>query len=54
MNDPTEIRQWARDNGVAVSDRGKLRAVLAAVDEARATLPRTVRASIDVDPVQLL
>ncbi|HEY6460585.1 MAG TPA: primosomal protein N', partial [Polyangiaceae bacterium] len=35
-------------------DRAPLRAVLAAVDEARTALPRGVRASIDVDPVQLL
>jgi primosomal protein N' (replication factor Y) len=35
-------------------DRAPLRAVLAAVEEARASLPRGVRASIDVDPVQLL
>jgi primosomal protein N' (replication factor Y) len=35
-------------------DRGHLRAVLAVLDEARATLPRDVRASIDVDPVQLV
>ena len=36
------------------ADRAALRAVLALVDEARASLPRSVRASIDVDPVQLL
>jgi primosomal protein N' (replication factor Y) len=35
-------------------ERGPLRVVLATVDEARAQLPRGVRASIDVDPVQLL
>jgi primosomal protein N' len=35
-------------------DRAPLRVVLAAVEEARASLPRGVRASIDVDPVQLL
>jgi primosomal protein N' (replication factor Y) (superfamily II helicase) len=35
-------------------DRAPLRAVLVAVDAARASLPRGVRASIDVDPVQLL
>jgi primosomal protein N' (replication factor Y) len=35
-------------------ERAPLRAALAAVDRARAALPRTVRASIDVDPVQLL
>ena len=34
--------------------RPKLRAVLAAIDEARGTLARGVRAAIDVDPVQLL
>ncbi|HEY8039871.1 MAG TPA: primosomal protein N' [Polyangiaceae bacterium] len=36
------------------ADRAPLRAVLAAIEEARSTLPRGVRASIDVDPVQLL
>jgi primosomal protein N' (replication factor Y) len=36
------------------AERGPLRAVLAAVDDARASLPKDVRASIDVDPVQLL
>jgi primosomal protein N' (replication factor Y) len=35
-------------------DRSHLRAVLAAVDAARAELPRAARSSIDVDPVQLL
>jgi primosomal protein N' (replication factor Y) len=35
-------------------ERAPLRAVLAALDEARSTLPRGVRAAIDVDPVQLL
>ncbi len=35
-------------------ERSALRAVLVAVDQARETLPREVRASIDVDPVQLL
>jgi primosomal protein N' (replication factor Y) len=35
-------------------DRAPLRVVLAAVEEARASLPRGARASIDVDPVQLL
>jgi primosomal protein N' (replication factor Y) len=35
-------------------DRGPLRTVLAEVDRARQTLTRGVRASIDVDPVQLL
>ena len=35
-------------------DRAPLRAVLAAVEDARASLPRGVRAAIDVDPVQLL
>jgi primosomal protein N' (replication factor Y) len=34
--------------------RAPLRAVLAAIDEARGTLTRGVRAAIDVDPVQLL
>jgi primosomal protein N' (replication factor Y) len=36
------------------AERPPLRAVLARVDEARASLPREIRASIDVDPVQLL
>jgi primosomal protein N' (replication factor Y) len=35
-------------------DRGRLRRVLAQVDRARADLPRAVRASVDVDPMQLL
>jgi primosomal protein N' (replication factor Y) len=35
-------------------ERAPLRAVLAVVDEARTSLARGVRASIDVDPVQLL
>jgi primosomal protein N' (replication factor Y) len=34
--------------------RAPLRAVLSAIDEARGTLTRGVRAAIDVDPVQLL
>lgn len=36
------------------SERPPLRAVLTAIDQARASLDRAVRASIDVDPVQLL
>ncbi len=36
------------------ADRAPLRDTLADVDKARASLPRSVRASIDVDPVQLL
>ena len=36
------------------ADRAALRAVLIAVDRARLGLPRDVRCSIDVDPVQLL
>ncbi len=36
------------------AERSALRKVLAAVDAARATLGRKVRATIDVDPVQLL
>jgi primosomal protein N' (replication factor Y) len=35
-------------------ERALLRAVLVRVDDARALLPRDVRASIDIDPVQLL
>jgi primosomal protein N' (replication factor Y) (superfamily II helicase) len=34
--------------------RAPLRAVLGAIEEARGALPRDVRSSIDVDPVQLL
>jgi primosomal protein N' (replication factor Y) len=36
------------------ADRTRLRSVLLAVDGARGELPRGIRASIDVDPVQLL
>jgi primosomal protein N' (replication factor Y) len=36
------------------AERAPLRATLTAIEQARASLPRTVRASIDVDPVQLL
>jgi primosomal protein N' (replication factor Y) len=36
------------------SDRKALRLVLGQLDLARAALPRSVRCSIDVDPVQLL
>jgi primosomal protein N' (replication factor Y) len=36
------------------ADRRRLRRVLAQVDRARADLPRAVRASVDVDPMQLL
>jgi primosomal protein N' len=36
------------------AERSPLRAVLAAIDRARADLERDVRSSIDVDPVQLL
>ncbi|MFO0674281.1 MAG: primosomal protein N', partial [Polyangiaceae bacterium] len=39
---------------VRAESRGALRRVLVAVDAARANLARTVRASVDVDPVQLL
>jgi len=35
-------------------ERADLRAVLVAVERARASLPQAVRSSIDVDPVQLL
>jgi hypothetical protein len=35
-------------------DRAPLRAVLATIEAARASLPRDTRASIDVDPMQLL
>jgi len=36
------------------AERPPLRAVLSAIDQARVSLDRSVRASIDVDPVQLL
>jgi primosomal protein N' (replication factor Y) len=39
---------------IRARERSALRAVLVRVDDARAALPREVRASIDVDPVQLL
>ena len=39
---------------VRSADRAALRRVLVAVDGARSTLVRTVRAAVDVDPVQLL
>jgi primosomal protein N' (replication factor Y) len=39
---------------VRASSRPPLRAVLGAIEEARGSLPRGVRSSIDVDPVQLL
>jgi primosomal protein N' len=39
---------------IRARERPALRAVLVRVDDARAALPRDVRASIDVDPVQLL
>jgi primosomal protein N' (replication factor Y) len=35
-------------------ERAPLRAVLTSIDDARSQLAHTVRASIDVDPVQLL
>ena len=49
MNDPTEIRQWARENGVAVSERGKLRADVIA--EYEAAHPVTGQDDGDTAPV---
>jgi primosomal protein N' (replication factor Y) len=46
--------RWRFRVMLRAAERAPLRAVLAAVDAARAKLPRGVRASIDVDPVQLL
>ncbi len=51
----TRIRgRWRFRVMVRAVERAALRVVLAAVEEARGELPRTVRAAIDVDPVQLL
>jgi primosomal protein N' (replication factor Y) len=46
--------RWRFRVMLRAAERGPLRATLVAIDRARATLPRDVRASIDVDPVQLL
>jgi primosomal protein N' (replication factor Y) len=46
--------RWRFRVMVRATERSALRAVLAAVEDARAALPRGVRAAIDVDPVQLL
>jgi primosomal protein N' (replication factor Y) len=46
--------RWRFRVMVRAAERAALRAVLSAVEDARATLPRGVRAAIDVDPVQLL
>jgi primosomal protein N' (replication factor Y) len=46
--------RWRFRVMLRASDRPPLREALAAVDAARASLPRGVRSSIDVDPVQLL
>ena len=46
--------RWRFRLMLRAADRARLRGVLGLVDEARASLPRTVRAAIDVDPVQLL
>jgi len=46
--------RWRFRVMLRASDRPPLREALAAVDAARASLPRGVRCSIDVDPVQLL
>jgi len=46
--------RWRFRVMLRASDRPPLREALAAVDGARGSLPRDVRTSIDVDPVQLL
>ncbi|MDP9002451.1 MAG: primosomal protein N' [Myxococcota bacterium] len=46
--------RWRFRVMLRAAERGPLREVLMAVDRARASLGRGVRASIDVDPVQLL
>lgn len=46
--------RWRFRLMLRAADRGLLRAVLGTVDRERAQLGRDVRASIDVDPVQLL
>ncbi len=46
--------RWRFRVMLRAAERGPLRAALAAIDAARAGLAREVRASIDVDPVQLL
>jgi primosomal protein N' (replication factor Y) len=46
--------RWRFRVMLRASARPALRAVLSAIDEARGSLARGVRASIDVDPVQLL
>jgi primosomal protein N' (replication factor Y) len=46
--------RWRFRIMLRAADRVPLRTALVAIDRARATLPRDVRASIDVDPVQLL
>jgi primosomal protein N' (replication factor Y) len=46
--------RWRFRVMLRAAERAALRAVLATVEEARASLPREIRASIDVDPVQLL
>jgi len=46
--------RWRFRAMLRAADRKDLRAVLVAVDRARESLPRGARASIDVDPVQLL
>ncbi|MGA7118523.1 MAG: primosomal protein N' [Polyangiaceae bacterium] len=46
--------RWRFRVMLRASERARLREVLGLVDQARASLPRTVRAAIDVDPVQLL
>jgi primosomal protein N' (replication factor Y) len=46
--------RWRFRVMLRAADRAPLREVLVAIDGARAALPRDVRASIDVDPVQLL
>jgi primosomal protein N' (replication factor Y) len=51
----TRVRnRWRFRLMLRSAERAALRAVLAAIDEARAKLPREIRAAVDVDPVQLL
>jgi primosomal protein N' (replication factor Y) len=46
--------RWRFRVMLRAADRAQLREVLRLVDDARASLPRAVRAAIDVDPVALL
>jgi primosomal protein N' (replication factor Y) len=46
--------RWRFRLMLRASERAELRVVLGAIDQARSGLDRSVRSSIDVDPVQLL